>query len=77
MSEAHDKQADRLEREFDDMAHDSERLKGDIDTTRSDWEQKKNDESVPGAGADPIFGEDEGDAPPEDDGGADATLSAS
>ena len=75
MSEAHDKQADRLEREFDDMAHDSERLKGDIDTTRSDWERKKVDENVPGAGGDPIFGE--GDGPPEDDGGADATLSAS
>jgi phage shock protein A len=48
MSE-HDQQADRLERELDDMEHQSERLEDEIAQTRSDWERKQADASVPGA----------------------------
>jgi hypothetical protein len=48
MSE-HEHQADRLERELDDMEEQSERLEQDISETRSDWERKQADASVPGA----------------------------
>jgi hypothetical protein len=61
----HEQHADAVERELDDMAHDSERLKGDIDETRDDWERKKHDPAVPGAGGDPDRAE--GDLPPEAD----------
>jgi len=63
MSEGHEQQADRLERELDDMAHESERVKDHIEDARTDWERKKADESVPGAGGDPQAAE--GDVPPE------------
>lgn len=63
MSE-HEQQADRLEREADDMAEQSDRLEQDISETRSDWERKQADESVPGA-----TGEREPEGPaPEPDG---------
>jgi predicted nucleic acid-binding Zn-ribbon protein len=63
MSE-HDRQADRLEREMDDMEQQSERLGDNIDETRKDWEAKKQDPSVPGATADrDADGDDE--PPPE------------
>jgi len=52
MSE-HEQQADRVERELDDMQEQSERLEGDISETREDWERKQRDESVPGAFGDP------------------------
>jgi predicted nucleic acid-binding Zn-ribbon protein len=48
MSE-HEQRADDLEREVDDMQEQAERLKGDIADTRSDWERKQADASVPGA----------------------------
>jgi hypothetical protein len=45
----HEQQADRVERELDDMQEQSERLDGDISEARSDWERKQADSSVPGA----------------------------
>ena len=45
----HEQHADRLERELDDMQEQAERLEGDIAETRSDWERKQADDSVPGA----------------------------
>jgi predicted nucleic acid-binding Zn-ribbon protein len=45
----HEQDADRLERELDDMQHQSERLEGEISEARSDWETKQRDASVPGA----------------------------
>jgi hypothetical protein len=45
----HDQQADRLERDVGDMERQAEQLEGRIDETRSDWERKQADESVPGA----------------------------
>ena len=59
----HSEQADRVERELDSMQHESEKLEGRIEETRTDWERKKADESVPGAGGDPQAAE--GDLPPE------------
>ncbi len=61
--ESHQEQADRLERELDDMEQQSERLENRIEETRTDWERKKADEKVPGAGGDPQAAE--GDIPPE------------
>jgi hypothetical protein len=48
MSE-HEQRADEVERELDDMQEQAERLEGDIAGTRSDWESKQADGSVPGA----------------------------
>jgi hypothetical protein len=45
----HEQHAERAERELDDMQEQSERLEEDISTTRSDWERKQADSSVPGA----------------------------
>jgi hypothetical protein len=62
MSE-HEQHADRLERELDDMQKQSDRLGGQIEETRDDWERKQRDSSVPGASGDPERAE--GDPPPE------------
>jgi hypothetical protein len=61
----HERQADEVERELDSLQHDSERLEGEISETREDWERKKHDPAVPGAGGDPDRAE--GDLPPEAD----------
>ena len=45
----HDEQAARLERDADDMEERSDKLDQRIDETRSDWEAKEQDSSVPGA----------------------------
>ena len=49
----HDEQAERLEREADDMDRRSEELGDRIEGTRRDWEAKEDDPSVPGAQPDP------------------------
>ena len=64
MSE-HDRQADRLEREVDEMQEQADRLGQEIEDTRDDWERKKRDENVPGAAGDPDHAEE--DLPPEAD----------
>ena len=63
MTEGHQEQADRLEREVADMQKQSAKLESRIDDTRQDWERKKADDGVPGAGGDPQAAE--GDVPPE------------
>jgi hypothetical protein len=45
----HEQQADRLEREAEEMEQRSERLGDEISDVREDWERKKSDDSVPGA----------------------------
>ena len=50
--QGHEAKADELERELDDMQERSERLGGDIEGAGEDWEQRKSDESVPGATGD-------------------------
>lgn len=58
----HQRQADELERDLDEMEERSERLEDEISGARRDWEQKQADPSVPGA-----VDEDSesGDPPPE------------
>ena len=63
MTEGHQEQAARLEREVADMQEQSAKLESRIDDTRQDWERKKADDKVPGAGGDPQAAE--GDVPPE------------
>ena len=41
------------EREIEEMEERAERLEGEIDDAREDWERKKADSSVPGAAGDP------------------------
>lgn len=60
----HSEKADEVERELDGMQHESERLGGDISEARDDWEQKKRDHSVPGAGGEDDWEERDA-APPE------------
>jgi hypothetical protein len=45
----HHERADELEREADAAAEPSEQLEQEIEDTRSDWESKQSDQSVPGA----------------------------
>ena len=51
--EAHEAKAEELERELDEMQERSERLGGDIEGADEDWQRKKKDSSVPGAGGEP------------------------
>jgi hypothetical protein len=48
-----DPRADELERELNAMQKRSERLEAEIGETREDWERKKRDDKVPGAGGAP------------------------
>lgn len=48
-----ERSADDLDREVADLEQSAEKVQGDIDSTRSDWEAKKDDPSVPGAAPDP------------------------
>jgi hypothetical protein len=45
----HEEQADRMERRAGEMEEDSQQLGHQIEETRSDWESKEEDSSVPGA----------------------------
>ena len=65
----HDEQADRLDDEAQRMERESERVAGDVEGARREWDSKKQDQSVPGAqelpssakeGAEADEGEDEG-----------------
>ena len=58
----HQEQADRLEREADDMEQRSERLESEISGARADWERKVADESVPGTPPAPKRADDEGES---------------
>jgi hypothetical protein len=60
----HERKADELERELEDMREQTERLDDRIGDTREDWRRKQRDDSVPGAVGDPGEDEDE-DPPPE------------
>jgi hypothetical protein len=48
MSE-HERTADDLEREVDDMQEQHDRVEGEISDARQDWRSKQADGSVPGA----------------------------
>jgi hypothetical protein len=49
----HTEAADAAERQADEMEERSERLAGDIEDTKDDWERKQADERIPGAVGDP------------------------
>jgi hypothetical protein len=66
MTEEHERQADAVERELDDMEERSERVGEHIDEARKDWDAKVADESVPGAGGDPDRAEEGGHHPETD-----------
>lgn len=49
----HDKVATEAEREADDLEHQGDKLGEEIEATKSDWERKQEDTTVPGAVPDP------------------------
>ena len=61
----HREHADRAERELADLEQESQRLGDRIGEARSQWEQRKKDDAVPGAGGDPAAAE--SGLPPEAD----------
>jgi hypothetical protein len=58
----HERQADELEHDLDEMEERSERLEDEISGARKDWERKQADPSVPGAVDEDA---DSGEPPPE------------
>jgi hypothetical protein len=48
-----DPQVEKMESTADELAHDGDKLQGDIEDTRDDWESKQESQSVPGAVPDP------------------------
>ena len=46
----HEQAAERMEREAEDMQRLGERVDEDIAAAREDWDRKKADDKVPGAG---------------------------
>jgi len=63
MTPDHEEQAKAAERELADMEERAEKLGDRIDEARDDWEAKKQDSSVPGAGGDPDRAEEGGQHP--------------
>jgi predicted nucleic acid-binding Zn-ribbon protein len=51
MMEGHEERAAEAEYELAEMEEQSDSLADDIEAAKDDWEQKKQDGSVPGAGA--------------------------
>jgi hypothetical protein len=49
----HEKAAERMEREADDMERQSKQVGDDISDAREDWERKQADDTVPGAIGEP------------------------
>src|SRR5687768_8601142 len=60
MTPEYEEQAEAAERELADMEKRAEDLGDDIDEARKDWEEKKEDPAVPGAGGDPDRAEEGG-----------------
>jgi hypothetical protein len=50
MMEGHEERAAEAEYELAEMQEQSDSLGDDIEAAKADWEQKKQDDSVPGAG---------------------------
>jgi len=56
--EGHEERAAEAEYEYAELEEQSDSLAEDIEAAKDDWEQKKQDDAVPGAGT----GDDGGDA---------------
>ena len=54
----HERDPEDLDAEVADLERSAEKVQDDIDQTKSDWEAKKGDESVPGASGDDDVGHD-------------------
>ena len=52
--EGHEERAAELEFELADMEKQQDKLDDSIHTAKDDWEAKKRDDSVPGAGGEPL-----------------------
>ena len=65
MSEAHEEQHARLEREAEDLQRKSDQLGDQISDVKQDWEAKRHDDSV--AGAPPPEGGGDDDQDPRDE----------
>ena len=63
----HDEQAERLEREAQDMEKHSAEVGDRIEETKRDWEAKEDDPSIPGARPDPDAPDEENQADEEED----------
>ena len=63
--ESHEEKAAEAEYELAEMEEQSDSLAEDIEAAKADWQQKKQDDSVPGAG----FGEHDEGPDPEVTGG--------
>jgi hypothetical protein len=63
----HDEQADRMEEDAGRMEEHSDQLGERIDDVQSDWEQKEQDVSVPGARPDPDDEEESMETPDQSD----------
>jgi hypothetical protein len=48
--EGHEEKAEELEYELAEMEQRSDGLADDVESAKGEWEQKKQDDSVPGAG---------------------------
>jgi hypothetical protein len=62
MMEGHEEKAAEGEYELADMEEQSDSLAEDVETAKDDWQQKKQDTSVPGAGTGDEDEEDDTDA---------------
>jgi hypothetical protein len=60
--EGHEERAAEAEYELADMEEQSDALAEDIEAAKADWQQKKQDNAVPGAGT----GDEDDDAAEED-----------
>ena len=49
----HQRKADEVEHQLEEMQERSAKLEQQIDDTSEDWEHKKRDDNVPGAGGEP------------------------
>jgi hypothetical protein len=67
--EGHEERAAEAEYELADMEEQSDALADRIESTRADWEQKKQDSSVPGADSGAEGDDDEDGPDPEVTGG--------
>lgn len=52
----HERDPEDLDAEVADLERSAEKVQDDIDETKSDWESKKGDDSVPGAASDDDLG---------------------
>ena len=63
----HQDKADRLEEQADRLEHEGDRVGDHIEETRRDWEQKAQDQNLPGAQPEGDFSVDQDDNDDDDE----------